>query len=141
MKLKFIDYKIPPLIQTLDEIRREFGRQVFLKAIDNNDREEKGEGKAAATIVGSVRAYTENKTAFIGGLMVEPKLQNYGIGTLLMKTIEQYFAQEVKRYELFTGHKSIGNLHLYQKLGYQEFKRIPVNNALTMVFMEKYASK
>jgi GNAT superfamily N-acetyltransferase len=50
--------------------------------------------------------------------MVELKLQNRGIGTLLMKAVEQYFVLEVKRYELFTGHKSIGNLHLYQKLGY-----------------------
>jgi GNAT superfamily N-acetyltransferase len=70
--------------------------------------------------------------------MVEPKLQNRGIGTLLMKAIEQQFATpEVTRYELNTGHKSIRNLYLYQKLGYREFKRIPVNEIVTMVFMEK----
>jgi GNAT superfamily N-acetyltransferase len=73
--------------------------------------------------------------------MVELKLQNRGIGTLLMKAVEQYFVLEVKRYELFTGHKSIGNLHLYQKLGYWEFKRIHINDALAMVFMEKYTSR
>jgi hypothetical protein len=55
-----------------------------------------------------------------------------------MKAIEQQFtAPEVNRYELNTGHKSIRNLYLYQKLGYREFKRIPVNEKVTMVFMEK----
>ena len=70
--------------------------------------------------------------------MVEPKLQNKGIGTSLMKFIEAYFGPpDIKRFELFTAHKSIRNLYLYQKLGYREFKGIPVNNGLTMVFMEK----
>jgi hypothetical protein len=34
------------------------------------------------------------------------------------------------RYELFTGHKSARNLYSYQKLGYREFKRIPVMTQL-----------
>lgn len=41
-------------------------------------------------------------------------------------------------YELFTGHKSARNLYLYQKLGYREFKRIPVNDSIILVFLEKY---
>jgi hypothetical protein len=42
------------------------------------------------------------------------------------------------RYELFTGHRSARNLYLYRKLGYREFKRIPVNESIILVFLEKY---
>jgi tryptophan synthase alpha chain len=124
------DYTIPPLTQGLDQIKNEIREQNFLKALEDSNNTLK--------IVGSVRAYAKDNTAFIGRLMVEPKLQNRGIGTLLMKAIEQQFTPpEVTRYELFTGYKSIRNLYLYQKLGYREFKRIPVNETVTMVFMEK----
>ncbi len=84
-----------------------------------------------------MRGYHEKKTAFIGRLIVKPESQNKGIGTRLMHAIEQRH-ESADRYELFTGHKSARNLHLYQKLGYDEFKRIPVDESLTMVFLEKY---
>jgi hypothetical protein len=32
------DYSIPPLIQTLNEIKREFSQQVFLKAIEEEKK-------------------------------------------------------------------------------------------------------
>ena len=54
-----------------------------------------------------------------------------------MHAIEQRH-ESANRYELFTEHKSARNLHLYQKLGYHEFKRVTVNDWLTMVFLEKY---
>lgn len=122
------DYGIPPLTQTLEEINQDFLQQVFLKAMKDG------------AIIGSVRAYLEKGTVFIGRLIVEPEHQNQGIGTMLMQSIEQYFTitSAAKRYELFTGHKSVRNLYLYQKLGYCEFKRIPVNNLLMMVFLQKY---
>jgi ribosomal protein S18 acetylase RimI-like enzyme len=121
------DYSIKPLIQTLDDIKQDFSKQIFLKAvIDDN-----------TTIVGSVRAYQQNDTVFIGRLAVDPKYQNKGIGAKLMISIEEFF-ESAKRFELFTGHKSIKNIHLYQKLGYREFKRIPINDSLTMVYFEKF---
>ena len=126
------DYNIPPLTQTLDEIKDDIRKQTFLKAIEDSDNNN------IVKIVGSVRACDKDKTAFIGRLMVEPKLQNRGIGTLLMKAIEQQFTPpEATRYELFTGHKSIRNLYLYRKTWIREFKRVPVNGTVTMVFMEK----
>ena len=123
------DYSIPPLIQTLNEIKREFSQQVFLKAIE--EEEEDG------TIIGSVRGYLERETACIGRLIVKPESQNKGIGTRLIHAIEEHF-KFADRYELFTGHKSARNLYLYQKLGYREFKRIPVSDTLIMVYLEKY---
>jgi ribosomal protein S18 acetylase RimI-like enzyme len=125
------DYGIPPLIQSLNEIRQEFSQQVFLKAIEKEELDE------IRNIVGSVRGYIEKGTAYIGRLIVKPEYQNKGIGKKLMDAIEQHF-KSANRYELFTGHKSTRNLHLYQKLGYCEFKRIPINDSLTMVFLEKH---
>jgi ribosomal protein S18 acetylase RimI-like enzyme len=121
------DYSIKPLTQTLDDIKQDFSKQIFLKAvIDDN-----------TTIVGSVKAYQQNDTVFIGRLAVDLKYQNKGIGAKLMISVEE-IVEPAKRFELFTGHKSIKNIYLYQKLGYREFKRIPINDSLTMVYLEKF---
>lgn len=116
----------PPLLQTLEEITKEFSESLFLKAV------------AEGEIVGSVRGFQVDDTVFIKRLTVRPRFQNQGIGTMLMKSIEDSF-KDNKRYELFTGHKSIRNLHLYHKLGYREFKRMPIHENLTMIFLERYA--
>lgn len=117
-------YNIPPLTQTLEEIKRDFSRQLFLKAIINN------------RIIGSVRAYHENETCHIGRLFVHPDYQNQGIGTKLMNEIETIF-KDAKRFELITGHKSRKNLHLYQKLGYIIFKTEETSDKLTLVYLQK----
>jgi ribosomal protein S18 acetylase RimI-like enzyme len=116
----------PPLLQTLEEITREFSGQTFLKAIVGNE------------IVGSVRGFQSGETGFIKRLVVHPQYQNQGIGSRLMESIEREFGK-AKRYELFTGHRSARNLHLYYKLGYKEFKRERITSNLAMVFLEKCA--
>jgi len=121
------DYHIKPLMQTLDDIKQDFLKQIFLKAVIDNK----------PTIVGSVRAYQQKDTVFIGRLAVRPDYQNKGIGAKLMISIEERFGS-AKRFELFTGHKSIKNIYLYQKLGYREFKRIPAHDSITMIYLEKY---
>ena len=117
------DYSIPPLVQTLESLREEYGNKLILKAVIN--------GK----IVGSVRAYEDEGTCYIGRLFVHPEYQNKGIGTQLMKCIEEKF-KESKRFELFTGKKSIKNIYLYNKLGYK-IVREERDNEITMVYMEK----
>jgi ribosomal protein S18 acetylase RimI-like enzyme len=119
------DFTIPPLHQTLDEIEAEFEYQRFLKFCSDG------------RVVGSVRAYEKEGTCFIGKLIVHPECQNQGIGTKLLQEIENTF-DRVTRYELFTGHKSQKNLHLYEKNGYRIFRRQEVTDNLTIVFMEKY---
>jgi hypothetical protein len=54
-----------------------------------------------------------------------------------MHRIEEEFA-DCPRYELFTGHLSEGNLRLYHRLAYREFKRESVSPNLDLVYMEKY---
>jgi ribosomal protein S18 acetylase RimI-like enzyme len=118
------DYTIPPLNQTLEETEAEFKEQLVLKTTLD--------GK----IIGSVRAYMEEGTCFIGKLIVHPDHQNWGIGTRLMHEIENRFDQAV-RYELFTGYRSERNLHLYRKLGYKSFRSQKITDKVTLTFLEK----
>jgi len=115
---------IPPLTQTLEEIRAEFGNQIFLKALIDE------------RIIGSVRAYQTEGTCHIGRLVVHPKFQNRGIGSRLMHAIEGAF-DNAKRLELFTGDNSARNLYLYHKLGYTEFRRKNFQENFVLVFLEK----
>jgi hypothetical protein len=55
---------------------------------------------------------------------------------MLMKNIEACF-ENVQRYELFTGTKSVRNIQLYNKLGYTSFKEQKINKSLSLIFMEK----
>jgi ribosomal protein S18 acetylase RimI-like enzyme len=119
------DYNIPPLTQSLEEIRDDFENMVFLVAEIN--------GK----IIGSVRAFAKSGTCHIGRLIVHPDYQNQGIGTQLLSKIEEMFSKS-RRFELFTGHRSEKNLYLYQKLGYNTFREETVTKELKLVYLEKW---
>ncbi len=120
------DFSIPPLTETLEEIRAEFGRLHFLKAVVDG------------RIVGSVRADAPQETCSIGRLIVHPDWQNQGIGRRLMQAIEASF-EKVGRYELFTSERSRRNLALYQKLGYRPFRQERLNEHVNLVYLEKPA--
>jgi ribosomal protein S18 acetylase RimI-like enzyme len=119
------DYTIPPLTQTVEEIRDDFEKQVFLKA------------SMDGRIIGSVRAYLKEETCFVGRLIVHPDFQKQGIGTRLMHEIKRYYSK-TSRFELFTGNKSERNISFYQKLGYQVFKAETVTKDLQLLYMEKF---
>ena len=117
-------YNIPPLTQTLEEIKRDFSRQFFLKAVIDN------------RIIGSVKAYQKGETCYIGRLVVHPDYQNRRIGTKLMKEIEALF-KDAKRFELFTGYRSSKNLYLYKKMGYTPFKTEEIHDGLKLLYLQK----
>jgi ribosomal protein S18 acetylase RimI-like enzyme len=118
------DWNIPPLLQTIKEIRDEFSTHVFLKAVSKH------------SIVGSVRVRIVGNTCHIGKLIVHPKWQNRGTGTRLMTEIEIIY-REVSRFELFTGSQSVKNLYLYHKLGYKDFRRESLSSRLELLYLEK----
>lgn len=120
----FNDPNIPPLKQTLTEVEGEYHKGVVLKAVDENN-----------TIIGSVRAYYENDTVYIGKLMVHPEKQGQGIGRQLLDAIENEYPQQ--RYELFTSSKSIKNIELYEKSGYKIFREKQITDELKFVYLEK----
>ena len=122
------DFSIQPLMQTLDEIKKEFGSRTVLIAITDYK------------IVGSVRAYEGNDTCYIGKLIVHPEYQNRGIGFRLMKEIEGKF-NTAKRYELFTGDRNEKNLYIYKKLGYKIIRQEKVSDKVNIVYLEKANEK
>ena len=121
------DWTIPALLQTLESLRDEFRTTVILKAVDDARR---------SRIVGSVRAREQQGTCHVAKLFVAPELQGGGIGTRLLRGVEDAFPG-TRRFELFTGHRSEGNIRLYERLGYHRLREQVLSPAVTLVFMEK----
>jgi ribosomal protein S18 acetylase RimI-like enzyme len=120
----YSDFSIPPLTQTIEEMQDDFRKYTVLKATDNG------------VIVGSVRGMITLDSVYVGRLMVDPEYQNKGLGTRLMLAIESAFPQ-AKKFTLGTGHRSLRNLYLYDKLGYKIAGSEVVNDNLTVVRLEK----
>jgi ribosomal protein S18 acetylase RimI-like enzyme len=123
--LRYNDFKLPPLTQTINDLEKEFDDTVILKAIKQGN------------IVGSVRAFEKDGTCFIGRLIVHPDFQNKGIGNKLMNELERIF-KKAKRFELFTGMRDDKNLYFYQKIGYKPYKQIKIKDDLILVYLEKH---
>ena len=117
------DFTIQPLTQTLDELIAEYHNSVILKAVRNGE------------IIGSVRAYAEGDTVYIGKLIVRPDCQGKGLGKRLLAAVEGKLHR--KRFELFTGCKSDYNLRLYEKAGYTRFKEETDDAGIRFVYLEK----
>jgi predicted N-acetyltransferase YhbS len=118
------DFSLPPLTQTLEDLRTDLDSHLVLAARHQEE------------LVGSVRARMSSKTCQIGRLMVHPLQRRRGLGSGLMHAIESRFPQ-ADRFELFTGHKSLGNLLLYDRLGYRSVREEAVAPHLTLIYMEK----
>ncbi len=121
--VRYSDYSIPPLTQTLAELQADFQQGVVLKMVDG------------PRIIGSLRAFEQNGTAYIGRVIVHPEFQNRGLGKQMMLDLETRFPS-TKRFELFTGFKDEKNLHFYASLGYSRFKD-ETHGTMTFVFLEK----
>lgn len=120
----FHDHDIPPLKQTLEDVQTEYQNGIILKALDTQK-----------TIIGSVRAHFVDGTVYIGKLIVHPQKQGQGIGTELLRAVEtEYLGQ---RYELFTSNRSIRNIALYQRLGYNIFAQKKITEEMDFVYLEK----
>ena len=103
------DFKIPPLTQSLGELKASFSQKTILK-IMNDD-----------TILASGQAYLESGTCHIGRMAVWPELQGKDIGSKLLSALESAFP-DAGRAELFTGEHSVSNLAMYKHRGYIQFK-------------------
>ncbi|MEI8206208.1 MAG: NADH-quinone oxidoreductase subunit NuoB [Kiritimatiellales bacterium] len=115
---------VPALGQTMEEITADFDRMIFLKAVVN--------GK----IVGSIRGRRDGDTAYISRVAVHPYFQGKGIATGLIRQIEHEVG-DVRIYEAFTGHQSLRNLHLYEKMGYRQVRTEPFTSTVNWVYLQK----
>ncbi|PKW15754.1 GNAT family N-acetyltransferase [Saccharopolyspora spinosa] len=109
------DVQMPPLTQTLDDVRADLARP---SCITWGFRE-------AGRLVGSVRVELDGATAALGRLMVAPDRQGHGLGTGLLLHVERNLPRQVAAIELFTGEHSTANLRLYRRMGYEETHRTP----------------
>lgn len=129
------DYQIEPLTQSLEDLRAEIAQGHALVA------------RLGDEVVASVRGRVdEGGTARIAKLIVHPRMQHHGLGGRLLDAIEERFAGDcagdtaAKRFQLFTGHRSEGNLRLYRSRGYMPVASEQVGPRLTLVTLEKEAS-
>jgi len=120
------DFDIPPLIETLDELRAAIATQTFLVA------------RLGARVVGSVRGRLEpDDVWYVGRLMVAPDLQGRGIGGELMRVIEGLAPPGARRFRLSTGGNSLRNLAFCCRRGYLETDRVAPPGKVPLLHLEK----
>ena len=123
------DWAIEPLTQSLDSLRDELKDRHVLVA------------RLGDEVVGSVRGWVDaDGVGRIGRLCVHPRMQRHGLGTRLVRGMEQRLAEgerPVSAYRLFTGDRSLGNLRLYERLGYRRTGVEEVSTGLSFIGMEK----
>jgi ribosomal protein S18 acetylase RimI-like enzyme len=118
------DWSLPPLLETLNQLQKEFDVSTLLKAVLDD------------VLVGAVRGQCAQGRCAVARLIVRPDLQSRGIGRALMQRIEAEFPA-AEWFELFTGSRSLRNIRLYETLGYRRFRSEVVSDKLTLVWMEK----
>lgn len=120
------DPHIPPLTQTLDELRA--------------DLVDPGVVTIGAwlghRLVGSIRVAVDGAKATLGRLAVVPDLQQQGIGTQLLLAVPEYLPQGITEVWVFTGKDSVANIAMYGKHGFEhEFDQ--TTGDLTYAYLRK----
>ncbi|GGT29993.1 GNAT family N-acetyltransferase [Nonomuraea spiralis] len=115
---------IPPLVESLEQMRKAVEAAVVLKAVE------------AGRIVGAVRGQVAGTTCLVGRLVVAPDRQGQGLGTALLEALHEQVPQ-AEAFDLFTGHLSEGNLRLYRRLGYRETRRERMDDHLTLIHLRR----
>ena len=119
------DPDVPPLVETLDQIRVAIDTAMVVV------------GRLGTRVVAAGRVVVRDRTGHIGRLAVAPDLQGQGIGRALLGAVEDSVRDDVDAFALFTGQQTLGNLHLYHSAGYVDTHTEHVRGALTFVHMRK----
>ncbi|WP_069386273.1 GNAT family N-acetyltransferase [Cellulosimicrobium cellulans] len=104
------DPNIPPLTQTLHELRDDLAREDVVTI----------GAWLGPRLVGSVRVEIEGTKATLGRLAVAPDMQGRGIGTQMLFEVLPYLPEQTSEIWVFTGKDSKQNLALYTRHGYEE---------------------
>jgi GNAT superfamily N-acetyltransferase len=70
-------------------------------------------------LVGAVRGRQEGMSWQVGRLMVVPDLAGRGVGSALLRIIEEQAPEDVDHFILFTGCRSRRNIRTYERAGYE----------------------
>ena len=118
--------EMPPLTQTLDEVRSELQENLGCVALDGT------------RMVGAVRARLDDALLLIGRIAIAPDRAGEGIGTTLLEAVERRGTEAgATEAELFTGSLSEANLRLYERQGYVETERVRGDDGVEQVFLRK----
>ncbi len=118
--------QMPPLTQTLDELRAEL--------VDNLGCVV----RAGHRMIGAARARRDGDLLLVGRLAIAPDAQGRGVGTRLLAAVEERgCAVGCREAELFTGSLSEANLRLYEREGYRETTRVAGDDGVEQVFLRK----
>lgn len=120
------DFSLGPLTQTLEELREDFSTMVFFKAVMDGQ------------IIGSVRGFVVGDRCFVWRLIVHPLYQGLGIQKNLLRAIEDRFSA-CRKFEVFTGNKSVRYIKFYQRQGYRIIASEKVSEKRDRVYLEKAA--
>ncbi len=111
------DLDLPPLTQSLEELRAEL-----------NDPDVAALGvREDGRLVGAVRLRRIGSAVELGRLTVVPDRQGKGVGSFLLGEAETVFL-DAREMQLFTGEHSTANIRLYERSGYVETGRTPVGD-------------
>src|SRR5690606_9225191 len=115
--------QMPPLTQTLDQVRAEL--------TDNLGWVARVDGR----LVGVIRAVQDEDLLLVGRIAIAPDMQGEGLGRILLSTVEENSTAQVA--ELFTGSLSEANIRLYESCGYVQSQRVPQDDGTEQIFMRK----
>lgn len=114
-------YEIPPLKDTVHTLQH--CGETFFGYYENEK------------LCGIISIKVDDDEVDIHRLIVHPKHFRRGIAQLLLNFIETKF--EVETIKVATGSKNTPAVNFYKKNGFQNIKRIIVNEQLSLTFFEK----
>ena len=119
-------WEIPPLLETVDGLSEHIRMATVLKAVDG-DR-----------LLGAIRGIVTGGSCLIRVLVVAPEARGQGLGTRLLRAIEDAHPQ-VERFELTTNMIMIGNVRFYLRHGYEVVEQVQHAPTVRLAFMRKIA--
>jgi GNAT superfamily N-acetyltransferase len=116
---------IPPLDETLEEVRIAFTEVTFLKVVDGT------------RIIGGGRLRNDGEAGWIERIAIAPDQQGRGIGSALLTALEAAARPNTRRFELFTAAPRSQNVAFYLRHGYSEVERIGHEAGVEIVHFAK----
>ena len=100
-------WDLPPLVETLDQIRDHLADGTPAFGAFSGER-----------LVGSVRSRVDGERMEVARLSVAPDVQGGGVGRKLLEAISEHAPEAVSVVWLFTGAESDGNIGFYESAGF-----------------------
>ena len=116
---------IPPLNETLDELRAAFGAVTFCKAMDGT------------RVIGGGRLRINQHVGWIERLAIAPDCQGRGVGSAIMHALEAGAPASVTRFDLHTAAARTLNLAFYRRHGFHEVEQIIDPTGIVVVHFSK----